>query len=799
MRLKTLGSVVLEDSSFTRVKPLLLLSYLVLEGGKDRRYIAEFFWPTASDSLNSLSRALSQLRKGAPGALGIDDQRIWPTLESDVSDFLRALEAKNYAEAVELYTGPFLQGAYLSDWGVELEEWIYEQRETLAARAQDAMLELAETYASQGRFSDAARLAEQAFELEGAPAPEPELLPRYYALLVAGNSHLISKVKEEAEFYDITVDLAQDEARGRLQSTFVGRDQERARLEGLAPGQWAWLRGAAGMGKTTLLKSLSGTYLQARSGLPYATLEPLLGTTLEEGKDLMLRKLSQLQGHYLFDPWEWMDEESQALLRQLRDLRPEATIIIASRAAPPFRVDVETELAPISQDDLARFEGAWEKTEGLPALVGAFLRGEPVEQALETRLHTLPDEVERVYLGLALLEQPDPALVRRALGLKAADMADAFERLIRSGLTDVSGRVRAQQAAQDYLDSRPLQVGKLALNLARQLEGTTAFPLYSKARLLWEDHDLTHVTNAYLAWANELLRRGFPQRASEVLGNAPEGMEVTFLQARALERAGRFQEAFDCAKNLDDTPDLLALMSVLYYRLGKPDEAKEAAEKALEGGSVEARAEALNTLGHQARFRGEYENAADYFRRAATLWQAQGNGARRADALNNLGIAYYWLEKESEEIFNEALDAAGDNRLLRSRVLLNLGVIYEKQGQFERAKERYLEITELADKVGASEIMTRAWNNLGWIYQQQDKKEDAEEAYKKALPLAQQTGEQEMLGMILANLAELSEDFNMWLEALRILKVAGQEATIERFWEELPNDHPFRLRSETKV
>ena len=248
--------------------------------------------------------------------------RVWSDVESDVALFLQALETKNYAEAVELYTGPFLQGAYLNDWGIELEEWIYEQRESLAARAQDAMLNLAEIYASQGRFSDAAKLAERAFELEGAPAPEPELLPRYYALLIADNSHLIAKVKEEAEFYDIKVDLAPDEARGRLQSTFVGRETERERLEKLGPGQWVWLRGAAGMGKTALLQSLSGTYLQARSGLPYATLEPLLGTALEEGKDVMLRKLAQLEGNYLLDPWEWMDEESQSLLRQLRDVRP---------------------------------------------------------------------------------------------------------------------------------------------------------------------------------------------------------------------------------------------------------------------------------------------------------------------------------------------------------------------------------------------------------------------------------------------------------------------------------------------
>jgi tetratricopeptide (TPR) repeat protein len=791
MRLKTLGGVVLEGSDFTRIKPLLVLSYLAVEGSKDRRYLSEFFWSGASDGLNSLSRALSQFRKDAPGAIEADEQRVWTNVESDVSEFLAALESKNIAQAVELYKGAFLDGAYLQDWGEELEEWIYQTREDLATRAQEALLQLAEEDAARGRFAESSKNAERAFELPGAPAPEPESLSRYYALLIAANSPLATKVKEEADSYGISLQLKSDEAKGKLQSNFVGRDKERSKLETLAKGQWAWISGASGMGKTALLKSLSGTYLQARSGLPYATLEPLLGSVLESGEELMLRKLSKLEGTYLFDPWEWMDEESQKLLRRLRDVKPAANIIIASRQEAVFRVDTEIELASLKKADLQRFEGAWEQTEGLPALVGAFLRGEPLEAALETRLSALPKGCDIVYMGLALLETPDPALVRRALTLKANAMVKSFEALLSSGLIEASGKVRATQAAKEFLDANALHVSDLALKLARELPEIEAFPLYSRAKLLWEDEDLPAVKNAYGAWANELLRRGFPQRASEVLQDAPKGEEITFLRSRALERAGLFKEALKELENLQETPEVLALKGALYWRLGKPEEARSASERALEG-EMEARAEALNTLGMLARSEGKFREALNFAQRAATLWSAMGRQARWADALNNIAVAKTLLGDPAEESFHEALEAAGGNLTLRARVLLNLGWVFEKQEKLDVAEATYIEAASLAEQANANDTATRCLNNLGAIYHRQGATREAKGAYERALRLARIAGERLMLGMIMANLAELTQDIEAWSEALRILEEAGHKEEADQYRTDLPLNHPFR-------
>ncbi|MCV4600212.1 hypothetical protein OFC63_29765, partial [Escherichia coli] len=81
----------------------------------------------------------------------------------------------------------------------------------------------------------------------------------------------------------------------------------------------------------------------------------------------------------------------------------------------------------------------------------------------------------------------------------------------------------------DYLDGQPSLQAALSLRLARQRGGLEAFPLYRRSRLLWEAEDLPEVGQAYAAWARELLRRGFPQKAAEVLEEAPQGPGVRLL------------------------------------------------------------------------------------------------------------------------------------------------------------------------------------------------------------------------------------------------------------------------------
>ena len=147
-----------------------------------------------------------------------------------------------------------------------------------------------------------------------------------------------------------------------------------------------------------------------------------------------------------------------------------------------------------------------------------------------------------------------------------------------------------------------------------------------------------------------------------------------------------------------------------------------------------AQGEALNLEGLLALTRGEFSQAAELFARAAVRLLAAGEVARQVDALNNRAIALFELgSPKAEGVFAEALEAAGEVPLLRARVLLNLGVVRERQGRTDEAEALYREALHLAEEAGVLEAMGRAWNNLGALFHRQGRREEAEAAYLRAL------------------------------------------------------------------
>ena len=794
MFLRTFGGLAIEGSDFRRLKPLLLAAYLAYSGPKPRRYLAEVFWPGASDALNSLSVALSQLRRGAAGAVEADEHHAWSDLRSDAGELRRSFEAGDYAAVAEVYCGAFLDGVEL-ELGEELEEWLFETREGLARMAREALLRSAELSAGRSRFEEAGRLAERALNAPGAVEPEPEELVRFELLLVAARSPSIADLRKLADEYGVGLELTTEEARSRLAQVLVGREREIERLSALAPGEWAWITGASGMGKTSLLRQLEGIYLPAREGLPYATLEPLLGETLAANETVMIKRLAGNEGVLLLDDWGKADEESRRLLIRLRQLRPRLSAVIASDGAPGLPVDVEISLGPLSGEALGPYADSLEQTGGLPELVGALMRDDSLEVALERRLDQLGETARKLYLGLALLERGDVPLLRKAAGLSSSETGVALTELLSLGLVEASGEVRAKQAALDYLETRPTEMGPLALLLARQLSGIEAFPLYERSKPFWEEGDLVKVADSYRVWADELLRRGFARRSAELLSQAPPSTEVTLLWSRSLEQSGQYKEALQKLDSLPEAPLVSALKSALFWRLGRPDDARAAAHRGLEG-DTEARAESLNTLGVLARSQGDNDEAARYARRAAALWHTLGNQNRRVSALNNLGIAAALQGAPAEEAFAEALEAAGENTLLRARTLLNFGWAREQQGELERAEEAFRDAASLAGDAGVTEVAAWAWNNLAVLFHRQKQAPKARDSYEQALALAQQAGEQRILGMVMANLAELTDNLEAWDEALRILEKSGHGVIAQSFRDSLDPEHRFRGRSE---
>jgi predicted ATPase len=300
MQLITFGRLALERGALTRQKPLLLLAYLAVEGAKPRRHLAELFFSETSDPLNSLSRALSYLRKEAPNLVKADNTRAWATAESDAVAFMRHADAGELETCTHLYGGAFADDLSIPV-SSELEEWVLGTREYFAGRQRDILLRLAEQRAAQGNLTQAAGYAERAYMLSGAPELEPEHFGRVYSLLAVGESPRAAEVREEAEAFGVELNVKVNGLRATFQATevespdhnlplpkssFVGRDPELLEIaKQLARPECRLLtlHGTGGVGKSRLAVQAAYEAVEARGfkdGIYFVPLDALTSADL---------------------------------------------------------------------------------------------------------------------------------------------------------------------------------------------------------------------------------------------------------------------------------------------------------------------------------------------------------------------------------------------------------------------------------------------------------------------------------------------------------------------------------------
>lgn len=425
-----------------------------------------------------------------------------------------------------------------------------------------------------------------------------------------------------------------------------------------------------------------------------------------------------------------------------------------------------------------------------------------------TNLDELSNEALRVFLALALQDEPNLTIARAALNLPISTVSEAREELILNGLTDANGKVLAKDMARHWLSERPTERMPLLLALARATPPEGAFKLYQAVYQSTQGFggvgDVPRARAAYCTKAKSLMEDLNFAKVAELMSELREVEKVTeaepeadarFLEAYALERIGRFKEAFERIQGLPEaahTPDITALKAVLLWRLGKHDEARACAEVVLKSGLdwLWARATATNTLGALALSSGDFLESASQFNKAASLFNAAGDKNRWAGSLNNHAIALDMLsattkdnnqkkilQTDAEKAYQnvlDALDQIDEQALLRARVLLNLGLLWEHRKAWDKAEAYYLEATPFAERAAALEISARLSVNLGNIYVEQKRFDEAKTSFGRAIETAAEAGEFAIQGQAIANRAILESNADSMEVALELLEQSGQ-------------------------
>ena len=188
LRLRFLGgfsSVPPAERLSSSARLQALLAYLVIQHPRPapRSAIAAAFFPEATDeqSRTYVRKLLAQLREASPAlaaALTLDEAslawRAGQAPQSDLADFLAAIQAGDFEEANAAYGGDLLPNC--------AEEWLLFERERLREAYGAALERLIARRERQRNFSDALRLARRLLALDPIAEPVHCLVMRYCAL-----------------------------------------------------------------------------------------------------------------------------------------------------------------------------------------------------------------------------------------------------------------------------------------------------------------------------------------------------------------------------------------------------------------------------------------------------------------------------------------------------------------------------------------------------------------------------------------------------------------------------------------
>lgn len=150
--------------------------------GRDR--LMAMFWPdsTPSRASHSLSQALYEIKEDLGEVierhgdyLVADSAQVW----CDVVAFEEAVAEGRHKDAVGLYRGDLLEGLYLSD-APDFEQWVEGARTALRRTAAASLWSLAESYAAEGRVTEASATARRA---QGLTPGEEAALQRLLGFL----------------------------------------------------------------------------------------------------------------------------------------------------------------------------------------------------------------------------------------------------------------------------------------------------------------------------------------------------------------------------------------------------------------------------------------------------------------------------------------------------------------------------------------------------------------------------------------------------------------------------------------
>jgi predicted ATPase/DNA-binding SARP family transcriptional activator len=486
-------------TDFRSRKALALLAYLIcIDRPVTREYLAGLAWPemAQSQSLGLLRRTLHDLTNKLPDCLVVDRRTVHfqptPPVTIDVRTFAQLAAQPDpaaWAQAVDLYRAPLLEGVYL-DEAPDLESWLLREQEQWQQQMIALLNRLITRHTATAAYQDALRYARRLVALE--PWREET---HYQVMLLLARTGQISAalahygVCRRALWKELAVEPGPSTQAlyARLQAAaqrplhnlppavtpLIGRNAEVAELLRLlaGPSRLLTISGVGGIGKTRLALAaarqvaadqkrlfLHGVVFVALAGVDTTaqmtmTIAQALGLTLQGNEPPAAQVLTHLCDKELLllldNVEQLLNAQTLALLVQVLEQAPEVKLLITSRT----RVGLHTEQlywlqglsVPTVQEAFTLTPTAATAFSALHLWLATVRRHQPDYQLTAADLPaliTIGQQVQGLPLALELAAAWHSDLSPAAI---AAELADNLD-LLTSNAPDLPQRQRSLRA-----------------------------------------------------------------------------------------------------------------------------------------------------------------------------------------------------------------------------------------------------------------------------------------------------------------------------------------------------------------
>ena len=436
--IRLLGPIQVEQNNkyvqgFESRKALALLGYLVTQNRPvSREKIINLFWgeKTENRGRGNLRRVLHNLNQLMPGCLRADRYVIQlehsPICQCDLDIFSQLEEQSDLStqtQAVNLYSGDFMEGLYLDDCP-EFETWLATEQEYWRQRVVRLLDSLVTNHSQRGEYESALSFAQRLLSL----TPWRESVHRQLMTLLARHGQRSAALRQYQLCQQMLIDefgveptnettalyqsIQSAETRTRFElpspvTPFVGRKCELAEIGQLLASpdcRLLTITGLGGMGKTRLALRYAAmnqdTFLDGVAFIPLAVLDDpnrvvyAIAQSLElsisstpNPKIQIFDYLRKKEMLLVLDNFEHL-LKTAAFLSELLDNAPKVKLLVTSRERLNLRGEWIFTLDGLSIDSLTETNKSQQENQESPSEAVSLF----IQQARQIDFHFMPDK-----------------------------------------------------------------------------------------------------------------------------------------------------------------------------------------------------------------------------------------------------------------------------------------------------------------------------------------------------------------------------------------------------------------------